>query len=151
MKALLHGAIAFVAVLLGSIIGAIWIDGAFSFLRQSLPVIVIAAIAGRVAGGWNYSRAVRWIWIPSALLVTWLLLSETTGWTDRTRPPEGVSSYAWNQFFGPRCGPTECFDAIVGTVPLLGFMAYVIAAETAASRKRVSGVPPRATPADRTS
>jgi len=124
----IHCAIALAACGAGVVVGAWWDDGSFSLFRQSLPVIAIAAIAGRASGGWLKSRAAAWIWIPSALFLVLLLVAEAGGWTDRTRPPEGVAAYAWNQFVGPRCGPTECFDAIFGTAPFLGAVAYSLAA-----------------------
>ena len=129
-----HCAVAFIACTVGSILGAAWNGGGtFSLWRQALPVILAGATAGHVAGAWSQSRAAIWIWVPPGLLLGWLLISESTGWTDRTRP-EGVPLYVWNQFIGPRCGETECTDAILGTAPFLGAVAYSLAAKIARQR-----------------
>src|SRR5436190_20245671 len=94
---ILHGTIAFIACVVGSLFGALWTGTSSSFLRQSLPVILTTAIAGRLAGAWSKSRSAYWIWIPSALFMAWMVLAESTGWTEHTRPAEGVLAHDWNQ------------------------------------------------------
>jgi hypothetical protein len=141
---LFHGAIAFVACAAGSVIGALLqSDGTMNLLLLALPVVIVAGTAGLVANRWSQSRTASWVWVPCGILVAWLLIGESTGWTNRTRP-EGIPVYVWNQFLGSRCGETECIDEVLGTAPFLGAVAYSLAARSAllaGGKKGSAGLP----------
>jgi hypothetical protein len=96
------------------------------FLLPIALAIVLSAVVNR---NWQHSFS-RWVWI---LPVVWLLymISENIYWDWYRHLPEPavpLGREVWDNFFGPGCGSSECFDEWLATAPFYASVAYSLVA-----------------------
>jgi len=131
---------------IGSVIGAFFVDALLTPIFRE-PTVPAALICGGVLGYLVNKRLVHlsasFVWVPPAI---WLLrgILEAVNSFSPTWARTNLSSYIWNDFFGPNCQGSECLNELVFTAPFAGAVAYSISACFAWLQARNTALKPTA-------